>query len=235
MEAKSIEKIIHANRKKKSFAQKTLADRFGVPDGDVSKWERDITCPEVNTSPKFAEVLEIPEELPIHIPADFKSDGIPEYDEQNNRSAKSMESLEESDLDVVKCAIYKENVKHLLRQGLVGFLMGFSFALFTFSADEEPINFLMAFAVGFFFSGIPYGWGLLTKVIGNWVVTGSIPIMLLVFSFKFLGSILISWVAYPIALLYNLIRAQRKGSKLQVVFIILLALWISLFAGAFLL
>ena len=232
MEAKSTGTIIYENRKKKSFTQKTLADKLNVTDKDVSNWERDIARPDLRTIPKLAEVLDIPTALLTSIPTNSKTVFMPEHDEHNNHSANMMESLDESVLDV-KYAIYKENVKHLLKQGLAGFSAGFIFVLLTSFLDQEPLNLMMALAVGLYFSGIPYGWGLLTKVIGHWIVIGSIPIMIIVFCCKFACAILISWVAYPIALLYNLIRSQRNGSKLQVVFIILLALFLSLIAAIF--
>lgn len=69
---------------------------------------------------------------------------------------------------------------------------------------------------------------LLGRLIGRWYVVGHIGIMLIVFMLKFVGAVLISWVAYPIALLYNLVRALRKGSKLRLAIIILLCIVIAI-------
>lgn len=127
----------------------------------------------------------------------------------------------------------RENVRHLLQEGCFGFAAGFILVLITSLADNESFSFTMAFAVGFFLAGLPYGWELLTKIIGNWFVVGSIPIMIIVFVLKLACALLISWAAYPIALLYNLAKAQRTGSKLKVVFIILLVIFVSLIAAFF--
>ena len=35
----------------------TLADRMGVTDKAVSKWERDVSCPDIASMPRLAEVL----------------------------------------------------------------------------------------------------------------------------------------------------------------------------------
>lgn len=36
-----------------------LAEIMGVTDKAVSKWERDLSCPDINSIPKLAEILEI--------------------------------------------------------------------------------------------------------------------------------------------------------------------------------
>lgn len=44
-------------RKSKGMTQLDLAQQLGVTDKAVSKWERDLSCPDVNSLPKLAEVL----------------------------------------------------------------------------------------------------------------------------------------------------------------------------------
>ena len=53
----SMGEIISTLRKEKGMTQKDIADRLGITDKAVSKWERDIACPDTQTIPKLAEVL----------------------------------------------------------------------------------------------------------------------------------------------------------------------------------
>jgi transcriptional regulator with XRE-family HTH domain len=56
--------IIAELRKEKSMTQQDLADKLNVTDKAVSKWERGISCPDINTIPQLAEILGItPNEL----------------------------------------------------------------------------------------------------------------------------------------------------------------------------
>ncbi len=53
----SMGEIISTLRKEKGMTQKDIADRLGITDKAVSKWERDIAFPDTATIPKLAEVL----------------------------------------------------------------------------------------------------------------------------------------------------------------------------------
>ena len=44
-------------RKAKGMTQLELAEQMGVTDKAVSKWERDLSCPDVNSLPKLAQIL----------------------------------------------------------------------------------------------------------------------------------------------------------------------------------
>lgn len=59
MSNKSIGKMISSLRKKKGMTQNDLAQKMHVTDKAVSKWERDLACPDVNSIPKLAEILGI--------------------------------------------------------------------------------------------------------------------------------------------------------------------------------
>ncbi len=39
------------------MTQAQLAEKMGVTDKAVSKWERDLSCPDINSIPKLAEIL----------------------------------------------------------------------------------------------------------------------------------------------------------------------------------
>ena len=49
--------VIAALRKEKGMTQKDLADLLNVTDKAVSKWERNVACPDTALIPKLAEIL----------------------------------------------------------------------------------------------------------------------------------------------------------------------------------
>ncbi len=57
MAKQTMGEIISALRKEKGMTQKDLADKMGVTDKAVSKWERNLSCPDISSIPKLAEVL----------------------------------------------------------------------------------------------------------------------------------------------------------------------------------
>lgn len=59
MAYKSMGETIGALRREKGLTQRELADKLNVTDKAVSKWERDVACPDTMTIPKLAEILGI--------------------------------------------------------------------------------------------------------------------------------------------------------------------------------
>ncbi len=59
MKKKTLGMMIASLRKENNMTQFELAEKMGVTDKAVSKWERDLSCPDVNTIPKLAEVFGI--------------------------------------------------------------------------------------------------------------------------------------------------------------------------------
>ena len=59
MEKQTLGQKISELRKAKNMTQLELANKLNITDKAVSKWERDISCPDINTFPKLAEVLEV--------------------------------------------------------------------------------------------------------------------------------------------------------------------------------
>lgn len=57
MTDKSMGEIISSLRKEKGMTQNDLAQKMNVTDKAVSKWERNLSCPEINSLPKLAEIL----------------------------------------------------------------------------------------------------------------------------------------------------------------------------------
>lgn len=57
MSNKTIGEIISYLRKEKGMTQNDLAQKMSVTDKAASKWERNLSCPDVNSIPKLAEIL----------------------------------------------------------------------------------------------------------------------------------------------------------------------------------
>ena len=51
--------MIAALRKEQGMTQLELAEKMGVTDKAVSKWERDLSFPDVNSLPKLAEIFHV--------------------------------------------------------------------------------------------------------------------------------------------------------------------------------
>ena len=54
---KTMGQTISEARKAKGMTQRELAEHMNVTDKAVSKWERDLSCPDIHSIPKLAEVL----------------------------------------------------------------------------------------------------------------------------------------------------------------------------------
>ena len=59
MKKKTFGSMIAKLRKEKGMTQLELAEKMGVTDKAVSKWERDLSFPDVNTIPKLAEMFNV--------------------------------------------------------------------------------------------------------------------------------------------------------------------------------
>ncbi len=59
MKKKTLGTMISTLRKEKGMTQLELAEKMGVTDKAVSKWERDLSCPDVNTIPRLAEEFDV--------------------------------------------------------------------------------------------------------------------------------------------------------------------------------
>ena len=59
MKQQTLGKAIAMMRKEKNMTQAELAEKMGVTDKAVSKWERDLSCPDVATLPRLAELFGI--------------------------------------------------------------------------------------------------------------------------------------------------------------------------------
>lgn len=59
MKKQTLGMMISSLRKEKGITQLELAGKMGVTDKAVSKWERDLSFPDINSIPKLAEVFEV--------------------------------------------------------------------------------------------------------------------------------------------------------------------------------
>ena len=56
---KTMGMLIASLRKAQGMTQAELAERMQVTDKAVSKWERDLSCPDIQSLPKLSEVLQV--------------------------------------------------------------------------------------------------------------------------------------------------------------------------------
>lgn len=57
MKKQTLDMMIASLRKENGMTQLELAEKMGVTDKAVSKWERDLSCPDINSIPQLAELL----------------------------------------------------------------------------------------------------------------------------------------------------------------------------------
>lgn len=65
-------------RKEKGLTQLELANMMNVTDKAVSKWERDLSCPDISSIPRLAEILgvSVDELMQSKAPQNGKKEGI---------------------------------------------------------------------------------------------------------------------------------------------------------------
>lgn len=57
MTGKTLGTMIASLRKDAGMTQLELSEKMGVTDKAVSKWERDLSCPDIKSIPKLAEIF----------------------------------------------------------------------------------------------------------------------------------------------------------------------------------
>ena len=70
---KTLGTIITELRKQHGMTQLELAEKMGVTDKAVSKWERDLSCPDINSIPQLAEILEVSVEDLMQVKKDHQA------------------------------------------------------------------------------------------------------------------------------------------------------------------
>ena len=59
MKKQTFGKMVSTLRKEKGMTQLELAEKMGVTDKAVSKWERDLSYPDISSIPQLAEIFEV--------------------------------------------------------------------------------------------------------------------------------------------------------------------------------
>ena len=76
MKKESFGNMVAALRKEKGMTQLELAEKMGVTDKAVSKWERDLSFPDVSSIPKLAEILGVSVDELMQIKAESKEEPL---------------------------------------------------------------------------------------------------------------------------------------------------------------
>lgn len=79
MRKKTLGMMIANLRKENGMTQLELAEKMGVTDKAVSKWERDLSCPDINTLPMLAEVFGISVDELMQIKAESQNEGKKDF------------------------------------------------------------------------------------------------------------------------------------------------------------
>ena len=146
------------------------------------------------------------------------------YDQ--NSEHKAFRKIEDRDYNE-NWYIHKERVRQLLKQGLpgmiVGCLAGISMCVLAIAGVEnasilDAVLFccLVIPLYSFILAGVPYGWSLINRIIGNWVIFGNLIVVIAFFIFKFGFSFILGITVYPIVLIYNLIHSQKSRRKIRI-------------------
>lgn len=72
MKKQTFGEMLAALRKEKSMTQLDLAEKMGVTDKAVSKWERDLSFPDINSLPKLAEIFGLSVDELMRVKTDTK-------------------------------------------------------------------------------------------------------------------------------------------------------------------
>ena len=76
MKKESFGNMVAALRKEKGMTQLELAEKMGVTDKAVSKWERDLSFPDVSSIPKLAETLGVTVDELMQVKAESKEEPL---------------------------------------------------------------------------------------------------------------------------------------------------------------
>ena len=76
MKKETFGNMVAVLRKEKGMTQLELADRMGVTDKAVSKWERDLSFPDVSSIPKLAEILGVSVDELMQVKAESKEEPL---------------------------------------------------------------------------------------------------------------------------------------------------------------
>ena len=103
--------------------------------------------------------------------------------------------------------MYKQEMKKLLLEGIIGFLIGIS----IFGSNVRGTDDIMLMYLGgFLFACIPHGWIVSGNILGMFAI-GSFPIMIIYIMLRIVASFFVGIITYPYALISCLINMRREG------------------------
>ncbi|WP_139652433.1 helix-turn-helix domain-containing protein [Raoultibacter phocaeensis] len=76
MTTQTLGAMIASLRKEHGMTQLELAEKMGVTDKAVSKWERDVSCPDINLLPKLAEAFGVSVDQLMRVKSKSQTGGI---------------------------------------------------------------------------------------------------------------------------------------------------------------
>ncbi len=88
MSSKTLGTMIAELRKEKGLTQLELANMMNVTDKAVSKWERDISCPDISSIPRLAQILGV---------------SVDELMQSKSLQNEKKEGIEETAMLIMKC------------------------------------------------------------------------------------------------------------------------------------
>lgn len=206
MTYESMGKLIQTRRKELGLTQKDLAEKLNITDKAVSKWERDIACPDTATIPKLAEILGVrTDELLIA--------KMTEKEEQQIAPQALDEETYYEDL-AVKEYHFNELLKTLIFSG-VSFLAAFGlFGLLLREVNpSDKYAFLMGLFPALYFFGLPSGWSITKKLFGGWTVIG--PLWIAVFFVRISITLVIGIVALPVNIIIHFIKCYSSSKSVR--------------------
>jgi len=104
--------------------------------------------------------------------------------------------------------MYRSELKELLLMGAIGFVVGIVIGVVAFHSDGVTIPELIIF--GWLFACLVYGWSFTGRVLDQYFVVGSIPVMIIAFLIRSLCAYFVGLIAYPIALIKCFIQMKRE-------------------------
>lgn len=131
MDYKNMGDLICNMRKEKNMTQRELADKLNVTDKAVSKWERGISCPDVNTIPKLADLFSI------------SSDELLRF-QRNDRIAQEPLPSDGKNINQIITLVFKA----------VGLAMGIATLVLSIMGDLESTTAIMMLSLGLTCTGI---------------------------------------------------------------------------------
>lgn len=118
MKKKTLGRMIASLRKENGMTQLDLAEKMGVTDKAVSKWERDLSCPDVNTIPQLAELFGISVDELMQIKAETSNEDKQDTTSMVNMIMKAI-ALAMGVCVIVLSILNEADVKSMM--GMLGF------------------------------------------------------------------------------------------------------------------